>query len=334
MKFILAFPIVLGGSLLALGSLGGAVVQPVELIADAAFERGVCAAETDAAERVVQWKVAGIPVWRINHHYSKSSYTNMDAYRVRADGFTFQDDYGTLDLHPADKSADFILGVNGEKEFGGVYRKQGEPWPHAYLTQRISNPKGHLDEKSPTISEIAAIDFSISIRLLQGERNLRAGHTPSRHAAQFLFFLTIQNLNRQSKGYGDYYWFGISLYDDRYPVTSLHAMQDKGSPQKRGTDKLIFDVGVQPFTTRVVAAGNWVTVQGDILPHIVAGLREAWRQGYLPASQEFGDYRIGALVLGWEITGLNDVSLAVKNLRTRAILAAGKSPPDETRKSN
>lgn len=57
---------------------------------------------------------------------------------------------------------------------------------------------------------------------------------------------------------------------------------------------------------------------GDLLPHIVSGLREAWKQGYLSASQKLADYRIGGLVLGWEVTGLNDVAIAVRDLRATA----------------
>jgi hypothetical protein len=30
-------------------------------------------------------------------------------------------------------------------------------------------------------------------------------------AAQFLAYLTVQNLNRQSPGYGDYLWFGVQM---------------------------------------------------------------------------------------------------------------------------
>jgi hypothetical protein len=145
------------------------------------------------------------------------------------------------------------------------------------------------------------------------------------HGAHFLLLFTVQNLNpRWSKGRGDYYWFGIALYDSRRKVTSLSVMQDKSSPQKKGTEKLIYNVGIAPFTSAVVADGQWVTVQGDLLPHMRAGLQEAWKRGYLAGSQEMSDYRIGSANLGWEVPGLNDVAIAVKDLRAVATL---KSPP-------
>ena len=84
------------------------------------------------------------------------------------------------------------------------------------------------------------------------------------------------------------------------------------------------DVGIAPFTSAVVADGQWVTVQGDLLPHMRAGLQEAWKRGYLAGSHEMSDYRIGERHSGLGSHGLNDVAIAVKDLRVAATL---KGPP-------
>jgi hypothetical protein len=315
--------VIIGIPLLAVANLGAASATTVELIADAEFRRGVRATEADGADHVVQWWGSDDPVWRINHHHSQSSFLNRAAYRIHPQGFVFEDEFSSLVVHPVDGSADIVLGVNASREFGGAYRKAGEPWPHAYLTQRISAPRGHLGAQAPAISELEAVDFTVDVRLLHDRRNLAAGHNASIHAAQFVCFFTLQNLNRQSPGFGDYCWFGVLLYDDRHLVTRRKAMRDRGSALKRGTEKLIYDVGIAPFTLEVVGQGNWVSVRGDLLPHFRAGLREAWKQGYLPASQDFKDYRVGGLVIGWEVTGLNEVAMAVRGLRATGRLAAG-----------
>lgn len=129
-----------------------------------------------------------------------------------------------------------------------------------------------------------------------------------------------------SEGFGDYYWFGIALYDDREAVTTLHAMQDKGSAKKKGTNKFIYNVGIKPFTDKVVADGEWVDIRGDLMPYIRAGLRECWKRGYLTDSKDLTDYRLGGLVMGWEVTGLNDVAMAVKGLRATATLKPDGNP--------
>lgn len=294
--------------------------RTIELIADATFERGFRIKEAGAEARVVSWNQTTSPVWEICHHHSHSSFANTNGFTFTTNGLVFKDDYGTLAVHPAGEDADLVVGVNASKEYGDVYRQQGDPWPHVYVSQHIGGPGGHLAPNSPPLSEIARVDFSVNVRLLHDRRNQRAGYNRRLHAAQFLFFLTIQNLNRRSRGYGDYYWFGIALYDDRESVTSLHAMRDAGSPRKKGTDKLIYNVGIKPFTSEVVASGQWVTVKGDLLPHIVAGLREAWKRGYLPASQDMADYRVSSGLVGWEVPGLNDAAIAIKGLRATATL--------------
>lgn len=292
----------------------------IELIADATFERGFRVKESGSEARTVSWHKTSAPVWEITHHHSKSSFADAKGFTFTTNGLVFRDDYGMLAAHPSGEDADLVVGINAAKEFDDAYRQKGDPWPHIYVSQRISAPGGHLARKSPALSEITSLDFAVRVRLLHDHRNQKAGHNPRLHAAQFLFFLTIQNLNHQSAGYGDYYWFGIALYDDRESVTSLHAMHDAGSPRKKGTDKLIYNIGIKPFTNEVVAAGRWVTVRGDLLPHIVAGLSEAWKRGYLPASQELGDYRVGSGLVGWEVPGLNDAAIALKDLRATATL--------------
>ena len=307
--------------------LSAVAAQAVELIADTAFQRGLNVKDRAGQVHAIAWSTnAAPPVWNTAQHLSKSSFADKAFQTITTNGFSFQDDYELLKIHPAGTDADFICGVNAEHEFGGKLREPGDPWPHLYLEQRISNPGGHLGANSPALADIAKIDFAINVKLLYDRK--KTGPTYSRHvhAAQYLVLFTIQNLNPKSKGRGDYYWFGISLYDDRQPITTLFAMQDKGSPKKKGTDKFIYNTGVKPFTNRIVAAGDWVRVNGDLLPHIIAGLQDCWRHGFLPDSQNLADYRIGGLVLGWEVTGLNDVAIAVKGMRATATLKAKGKP--------
>lgn len=303
----------------------GGPAKPFDLIADPRYELGFKVKDPEAQGRIVSWNHAAAPVWEIVHHHSKSSFANDSAFAFRPNGLTFKDDYGMLAVRPSGLDAELVVGVNASKEFGGVYRKRGEPWPHLYLTQRIGSPGGHLGARAPSLADLARLDFSVSVRLLHDEPNKKPGLSPAIHAAQFVLFFTVQNLNRRSPGFGDYYWFGILLYDNRKPVTALFAMQDKGSPLKKGTGKLIYDIGIAPFTQAVVGQGEWVTVKGDLLPHMIAGLHDAWKRGFLPAPHELADYRIGSVVMGWEVTGLNDVSVAIKNLRAVATLKPG--PP-------
>lgn len=315
------FSLILALSLCGLFNGVTATAQVLELIADPSFVRGFRVPDRGMKEQVIRWsKETEAPVWKVAQHGSKSCVADEAFHRVRPDGFAFKDEWAWLEVRPREHEADLVLGLNALREYEGRYREPGDPWPHLYVSQRISSPGGHLAGESPNLAQLLDLPFSARFRLLYDYRNIAEGHNPRIHAAQFLFFLTIQNLNRKSAGYGDYYWFGVAFYDDREPVTGLHAMADKGSPKKKGTGKYIYNVGIQPFTDRIVASGDWVDLRGDLLPHVLAGLRESWANGYLPGSSDIADYRLGSVVTGWEIPGLNDAAVALKNLRLSATL--------------
>jgi hypothetical protein len=108
--------------------------------------------------------------------------------------------------------------------------------------------------------------------------------------------------------------FGITFCGSRRAVTSLSALPETG------TDKFIYDVGIAPFTSQVIGAGKWVSIRGNLLPHMRTGLQEAWRRGYLAGSSNSVDYRIGDVNIGWEITGLNEAAMTMKAFSTKATL--------------
>ncbi len=301
-------------------ALCAATAGAADLIADPGFRQGFYVKNREGKEQVLRWKNAvgqdknQMPVWHTAQHFSKSCFADAAFSKFRDNGFSFHDDYQTLIAHPEDNDADIILGINAMKEYGGVWRQPGDPWPHLYLQQDISQSRRGLESGPPTVANLQRLNLEISVRLLYDRQHRGPEFNPNVHAAQFQLFLTVQNLNPKSKGFSDYYWFGVSLYDNRREVTTLFAMQDVSQARKKGTEKFIYDVGIAPFTSAVVAKGNWVTVRGDVLPHIRAGMEECWKRGFLPDSKDPGDYRVAGVFLGWEIPGLNDAAVAVKNL--------------------
>jgi hypothetical protein len=73
------------------------------------------------------------------------------------------------------------------------------------------------------VSEIVSLPLRIRYRLKKAEVHRPDGFDPRRHTAQFVFYLTVQNRNRQSGGFGDYYWFGVPLYDARYRLMAMNT---------------------------------------------------------------------------------------------------------------
>jgi len=291
----------------------------VDLLIDTEFRGGVKARDRKDQPVEIRWNGANDkPWWHVAQHHSASNVADSAFQTISAGRFAFRDERQWLSIHPEGMEAEVIMGVNAFNEYEGKFRAKGEPWPHLYLNQRISSSDGHLGAKAPTLTEMDRIDFGIQIKLLYNHRHASSGLDPRMHTAQFLFFLTVVNANPASAGHGDYYWFGVLLFDDRFSLTTLKVQHDAGSPKKPATGKLIYNVGLSSFTDRVVADGDWVKVHGDLLPHIKAGLAEAWKRGYLSDSHNEADYRFGRCVIGWEVPGLNDVAMAVRGLSCRA----------------
>lgn len=302
---------------------GVAHAAKVDILIDTTFQRGFVVLDPKGK---VQGEVhCGLdnakPVWRIAQWYSRQSLYQPDKIAHSATGIAYQSRYKELAVHPGAPDGDLVMGVNGFAEFGGKYRQWGQPWPHLYVSQRISRPGGHLGKDSPPLSRIRHVNLSVAVKLLRNVRHAGPKLNRNLHTAQFLLMFTVQNLNRHSAGYGDYYWFNLCIFDDRQAVTRPFVMADKDQGTKKGTGKLIYDIGMERFHCPPTGSGKWVTIRGDLFPDIVRGLQTAWQRGFLSSSHNLADYYIGGCVLGFEVTGLNDIAFGVRNLRVTADVA-------------
>ncbi len=297
-------------------ALGLAAADPAgtELVRDPHFQTGFEVCAPAPGRKVVIGKLtrAGateLPVWTLAQWSSRFA-LGTTAPAVEAGGaLRFANEAKEVIVAPAGHdAADLVLSVNGSAEYGTRARRQGEPWVHLLVEQSFSCPL--------TLHEMSAVPVRLEARLRSVRKVDTADYTPQLHAAQFLMYLTVQNLNRESAGYGDYYWFGIPIYDDRWPHISRAAHGDKG------TGKLIYTPGSARFTTASVQGGTWVTLAADVLPDLVDGLRLAWQRGFLPDSQNLADYRLGGMNLGWEVPGVFDVSGQVRGLSVRVVPTA------------
>ncbi|NOY80062.1 MAG: hypothetical protein GXP31_03555 [Kiritimatiellaeota bacterium] len=304
------------GSCLAVGLANAAV--PVEkavrtpagtareLIADRHFRRGFILLNPKAGRVVkvaeLRWAGAGPgpPVWRLAQWNSRYSLAGVAPEQPASGVVRFANKAKEVMVAvPGRPEADLTLTVNGSAEYAGRPRRKGQPWPHLLVSQRFADP--------PRVAELSEARFRVSARLLFSRLQKTPDFTPRLHAAQFLVFLTIQNLNRRSAGYGDFLYLGIPLYDSRYPTPRRFTAPDQAG-------KFIYTPDGTVYTRRRLADGKWVSIDKDVLPIIRSGLREAWRRGFLAASHDLVDYRIAGMNLGWEVPGIYDVGARVRDL--------------------
>ena len=287
----------------------------MELINDRHFEQGFCVLNPTHGIRVVEgylnWDGKTKPVWDLPQWHSKFSIAGVDGEELGGKAKRFSNAAKTITVcAPGEDKSDLTLTLDSRPEFEGRFREDSQPWPHLLVEQSIAD--------CPSMAEIKELRFHIEAKLLEAECNEGEGYRKSAHTAQMPFVIVIRNSNKSSAGYGDFGWFMIPLYDYRYRDWPVYIAQDKADP----SSKLIYNPGAKACGIRSLHDRDWVTVDTDVLPILIKGMKEAWKRGYLTDSQDLRDYRISSINMGWEVTGLAKASIQIRNLSMKAITEA------------
>jgi hypothetical protein len=159
------------------------------------------------------------------------------------------------------------------------------------------------------LSELASCRLHFEARLTRSVLHRTEDYSPARHAAQYTVYVTIGNRNAKSPGFGEYFWFGIPVYDDRHRVVPAFKAQDFGQ-----TKKFIYTPQSDLFMRGSTHDREWVALDKDLLSLFREGLEHAWSQGFVPGSRNLADYRPTGIFIGWEVPGIFNVALQIRNL--------------------
>ena len=303
------------GIILASGLASGLPVAAVQLLADRHFQDGlkVIPPAGGAPEGVLENREPyGAALWGLAQWGSQESIYGAVPTSLTSGAMQWQNPYKAVVMGPTGSSdGDLVLSVDAITEYGGVYRNSSQYWPHLLVEQGISAPGNWFQSYGPSIDRLHEVILDLDLRLNYISSIYGPGYNTSLHAAQFSIFFTIQNLNPSATGYGDYLWFGLRFYDDRDPLPGPFIFGDSGTG---GTDKLMYSIGATPFWSTGMETGVWKRATVDLLPHIKLSLEEAWSRGYLPGSSNVADYKIGSMNMGWEVPGLSDVSMQIRDV--------------------
>ncbi|MBE3577603.1 MAG: hypothetical protein IMX00_07910 [Limnochordales bacterium] len=281
--------------------------QPkTELINDPGFQAGFNLLAPEPGQRVVLTKLpgpanAGEPWWDLAQW--NSSFPDLQGPEATPSGGVRYANEGKeiIVSPPGSPDAGITLAVDAGAEYGQRVRTRGEPWVHLLVEQRFARPA--------SLARLRSLHLTLEYRLLRSTLLDPEHYDPEIHTAQFSLFLTVQNKNRSSPGFGDYYWFGIPIYDYRYAVIPHYEARDFA-----GSGKFIFTPSSLNFTDHPATTGEWIRVTKDILPFIRAGLKAAWSKGYLVGSHDLSDYYVTSINIGWEVPGSFNVAMQLRNL--------------------
>ena len=289
--------------------------ETIVLLDDTNFQRGFVVWTPKPGKKVRAGELIPLdnhqpPVWQVAQWHSRFDMSQANRQQPAPGVVQFYDGAKLLKLNYNRTATTITLGLNGSTEYQSKPPQRGAAWPHLLLERPLL--------AHPALSDLESVPFQISYRLLKQKPTRNEGWDKRRHTAQFLLYITIQNRNRSSAGFGDYYWFGVSMYDARHRHTPPHKTADKSSEHKLGTGKFIFNPAGKRYTTKSAHDREWITIQRNLLPLMKEGLEDAWKKGFLDDSQNLSDYHLGGLNIGWEVTGTWDVAMQVKNLSLQA----------------
>lgn len=249
------------------------------------------------------------PVWRLCQWGTRHTLAGSACiHRANGDRVYENRAKRVLVAGAASEHRDLILDVNARKEYSAA-RKRGEAWPHLLIEQDAT--------RLLPLSELDAIRLSVDVKLLKCKPYFEADYDPSLHAAQFQLFLVVRNIDPEPGDSGGYFWFGVPFFDNRHEMSPGHKAKDGGKDDATG--QFIYSIAARQAFATPVKDGNWVHVDTDLLPQIKAGLELAVARGYL-ASADVDRYAVVNMNMGWEVPGVFDVSMQVRDLQLNAVL--------------
>ena len=287
--------------------------EEIELLKDANFKNGVNLLAPDLNKKVVVAKLQNQnckqnPDWFLAQWHSKFSLSNAPRINLPDGETKFSNQTKTIIFgNEESKNADIVLGVDSRYEFGKKIRKKGEPWPHLLLNRD--------DIEIIPFKNIDKVQMHLEAKLLKNKRFNHKEYDSGIHCAQFLLTLIIKDQNKSSDGYGDFIWFNVQIFDDRHRFSQIYSSQDMAVP----SGKFIYGPSTKSFTDKSSHDGNWVTFSKDLMPFFKKALKVAHERGFLKNSTNDDDFAISSFILGWEVPGLNNVMMQVRNLSLKVI---------------
>lgn len=188
-------------------------------------------------------------------------------------------------------------------------RVSSDPWVHLLLEQSFGNNGNEL----VFIKDLKSLYVEANYTIEKFEDIMGDSANPSVHAAQLVWFITIQNRNVNSSGYGRYIWFGIPLWDNRSvgKQTAVYSAHDKGTDtliySMASSDYLKYNGGVIPDVNEKAKA------KVDILNIVTNAFNNAKDKGYL-ANTNFEDLAIGGTNFGFEMPGTYNIGVKIDDL--------------------
>lgn len=222
--------------------------------------------------------------------------------------FTLTNSSGSKYISVNTQTGEYNLNIDTTKEYVDqttgetAIRSNGEDWVHMIIQQTpgvvyLDEVEGFIMELDFTITENVEYDNSIG-------------------ASQFQWIFTVHD---KASTLGDYMWFNVTLFDNRYEVFPGTQIYDGGKADATGkfiyapTGKELF-----PESGGKVEIGKTYHVRLDLKEYMRAAFELAKSRGALSESK-WEDMAVNGFNIGWEVSNLARVGVKIENMSLRVI---------------
>ena len=304
-----------------------------EILFDKTFEQGIKISNLNSHQVGYTWWQYGDsngdePFWslgqycdlsttRANYDSTKNDLSlgnelfDIPAYGITGvdgDYFTITNQSGSKYMSVNTKTGEFNLNIDTTKEYVNqatgqpVIRKNGEDWVHMIIQQTPGVI--YLDQVESFIIEL---DFTIT-------ENIE--YDNSIGASQFQWVFTVHD---KASVLGDYMWFNVTLFDNRYEIFPGTQLYDGGKADATG--KFIYapkGTELFPESGGKVEVGKTYHVKLDLKEYMKAAFELAKAKGALSQS-EWENMAVNGFNIGWEVSNLSKVGVKIENMSLRVV---------------
>ncbi len=279
------------------------------------------------------WKYRGTADETVSPYWELGQYCDLSTTRFRKDadgndawrydatkndltlGTLFDDGYGiegkegdfeTLTNQSGSKfvsvnrnTGEINLNVDTSKEYldeaGNISPRQtGEDWVHLILGQSAGGIK---------VAEYSEIWVELDFNLTKTNVIDETGG-----ASQFQWIFSVRDMDSTV---GDYFWFNITLYDNRYPVFEGTQIYDGGKADSTG--KFIYAPSSDKLYEGEIKSGVDYKIRLNIRPLLEEAFTIAKQKGALEQS-EFASMALNSLNIGWEVTHVAEMGVKISHI--------------------
>ncbi len=284
------------------------------VIADSMYQNGLSIISPDGSETTTATTVnpGAAPTWIVAQWNSKGNLA-INEPTVSDGVYTYTDTAKTLSINT--NTGAISMAVLGSVEYPTQDRQNiGDDWPHLLMQQ------DYYGDDLIHLASMDAVKMQMTYTVTKCEDKMHGTvDAVNLHCAQFVWYISLQNRTEGHVDYGKFLWFGMILFDNRFPG----AVYERTNKTADNSDQFIYQPGTGDWspTGKMAVLNERMTIDYDILEVAKMAYYEAtkwsrWQTVF--SNTKWEDLYVGTMNFGIEIPGTYDISVDIEDVGIRA----------------